>query len=232
VASSDEVISAVREGLAELADSDAAAPMQAYMKSTMPFRGVKTPALVALVRRVIAERPLRNRASWEFTVLALWDDACFREERYAALDLCAHRSALAWQGADTIRLYDRFIVDGAWWEFVDTVATRLVRPILLADRLGVEPVVRRWAGDDDMWRRRAAILVQVGAGGATDTTLLADVIDANLADRHFFIRKAIGWALRDYARTDPEWVRSFVDARADRLSPLSIREATRHLDPP
>jgi 3-methyladenine DNA glycosylase AlkD len=129
-------------------------------------------------------------------------------------------------------LYDHFIVDGAWWDFVDTVATRLVRPILVADRASVEPVVRRWAGDDELWRRRAAILVQVGARGATDTELLADVIDANVADRQFFIRKAIGWALRDYARTDPDWVRSFVDARADRPSPLSIREATRHLDPP
>jgi 3-methyladenine DNA glycosylase AlkD len=232
VAACDDVISAVRLGLAELADPNAAAPMQAYMKSSMPFRGVKTPARVAMVRRILAERPLSDRWSWESTVRALWDEARFREERYVALNLSGHRSARPWQDASTVRLYDHFIVDGAWWDLVDTVATRLVRPILVAERAGVEPIVRRWAGDDDMWRRRAAILVQVGARGATDVELLADVVDANAADRQLFIRKAIGWALRDYARTDPAWVRSLVDARADRLSPLSIREATRHLDRP
>ena len=104
-----------------------------------------------------------------------------------------------------------------------------MRPILVADRTGVEATVRRWAVDDDMWRRRAAILAQVGARRATDVDLLAYVVDANLDDRRFFIRKAIGWALRDFAKSDPDWVRWFVDTRADSLSPLSRREATRHL---
>jgi 3-methyladenine DNA glycosylase AlkD len=230
VAVPDPLVAALRHGLAELADADAAPPMQAYMKSAMPFRGVKTPARVALVRRVVADRPPGDRARWEAVVRALWDGAEFREERYVALDLCVHRLARPWQDADTLPLYDHLVVDGAWWDHVDTVATRLVRPVLVADRPGVEPTVRRWAVDDDMWRRRAAILAQVGAKRATDVALLADVVDANVDDRRFFIRKAIGWALRDLAKTDPAWVRGFVDARAERLSPLSRREATRHLD--
>jgi 3-methyladenine DNA glycosylase AlkD len=79
----------------------------------------------------------------------------------------------------------------------------------------------------DLWRRRSGIIVQIGAKASTDITLLTDAIVANLADLDFFIRKAIGWALREYAKTDPTWVRSFVDTHD--LSPLSRREATKHL---
>jgi 3-methyladenine DNA glycosylase AlkD len=231
VAGPPTLAAALRDGLAQLADAEAAPPMQAYMKSAMPFRGVKTPARVAMVRRVVVERPPGDRAGWESTVLSLWDGAEYREERYVALDLCGHRSARRWQDAETISLYDHFIVDGAWWDLVDPVATRLVGPVLVADRRRVEPIVRRWSVDADMWRRRAAILVQIGARHATDVALLADVIDANADGADFFIRKAIGWALRECAKTNPQWVRAFVDARAGRLSPLSVREATRHLSP-
>ena len=101
--------------------------------------------------------------------------------------------------------------------------------MLAAHRAAVEPTVRRWSVDPDRWLRRSSIICQLGARTSTDRALLADVIDANLADREFFVRKAIGWALRQYARTDPDWVRSFVAARRAALSPLSYREAVKHL---
>ena len=85
----------------------------------------------------------------------------------------------------------------------------------------------RWSGDEDLWIRRIAILSQLGRRDRVDRELLSDVIEPNLGDREFFIRKAIGWALREYARVDPDWVRSFVAAHD--LSPLSRREATKHL---
>jgi 3-methyladenine DNA glycosylase AlkD len=92
----------------------------------------------------------------------------------------------------------------------------------------VTPVIRSWARDPDLWLRRTAVLCQLGDKGATDLGLLSEVIEANAGDREFFVRKAIGWALRDYARTDPGWVLAYVEAHPS-LSPLSRREALKHL---
>jgi 3-methyladenine DNA glycosylase AlkD len=119
-------------------------------------------------------------------------------------------------------------VTGAWWDLVDEL-TRPVGAVLRAVGPPAASVVRAWSTDDDLWLRRAAILCQLGARAGTDRVLLADCIAPNLADREFFIRKAIGWALRDLARTDPVWVAAYVRAAGDRLSPLSRREATKHL---
>jgi 3-methyladenine DNA glycosylase AlkD len=221
---------ALRDGLAALADPVNAPAMQAYMKSAMPFRGVPTPARRQLVRDVLAASGApADRKEWAATVGELWERATYREERYVALDLCAHRSARAWQDAAAVPMYDHFIVTGAWWDHVDTVAIGLVGPILRADRPGVEPVVRAWIDDPDRWRRRAAVIVQNGAKAATDTELLTDAVLANAADPDFFLRKAIGWALREHAKTDAGWVRAFVAAHRAELSPLSVREATKHL---
>jgi len=88
--------------------------------------------------------------------------------------------------------------------------------------------MREWADDEHLWLRRSAVICQVGAKERTDPVLLADVIEPNLSDRDFFVRKAIGWALRDYARTRPEWVKTFVSSH-ESLSGLSRREALKHL---
>jgi 3-methyladenine DNA glycosylase AlkD len=224
-----DLAAALRDALAAAADPAKAPAMQAYMKSAMPFRGVPTPERRQLTKAVLRDvGPPGDRETWLRTVTDLWDDAAFREERYVALDLCAMRPARRWQDATLLPTYDHFIVSGAWWDHVDTVAG-LLGPILRDDRTTVEPTIRAWITDDDLWRRRTSIIVQNGAKSATDTVLLADAIVANLADRDFFIRKAIGWALREYAKTDPTWVRTFVAAHDDRLSPLSRREATKHL---
>jgi len=224
------LVAALREGLAALGDAEKAPQMQAYMKSAMPFRGVQTPRRRRLVRDVLATHGApATRDAWIATVRELWDDAAYREERYVALDLCAHRSARAWQDPDALPLYDHLVVTGAWWDLVDPVATHLVGPILRAAPDEVAPVVRGWSRDPDRWRRRAAVIVQIGAKAATGTALLADAVTANLADPDFFLRKGIGWALREYAKTDPGWVRAFVDAHRHELSPLSLREATKHL---
>jgi 3-methyladenine DNA glycosylase AlkD len=222
-----ELLLGVRDGLAALADPVKAPQMQAYMKSAMPYRGVGTPPRRTLMKELLAARFPADRATWEATVRALWDDAAYREERYAAIDLCAHRTARAWQDAATVALYQHFIVTGAWWDHVDAVAIHLVGPILRSDPARVEPRIRGWMTDDDRWLRRSAIIVQIGSKRATDTGLLAAAIEPNVDDPDFFIRKGIGWALREYAKTDPEWVRSFVAVHE--LAALSRREATRRL---
>jgi 3-methyladenine DNA glycosylase AlkD len=203
--------------------------MQAYMKSAMPFRGVPSPLRRALVRETLSGRTWSSIDDWEHVVATLWDGAHYREERYLALDIAAHRTARPFQTLDRMPLYDHFVVTGAWWDHVDTVAGTLIEPLLAAHREDLTPTMRAWSVDADLWRRRTSIICQLHANAATDTGLLAETIVANLTDRDFFIRKAIGWALRQYARTDPGWVREFVAAHERAMSGLSRREALKHL---
>ena len=202
---------------------------QRYMKSTMPFHGVRTPEARALVRSEVSAHPLPDRATWEATIRELWDGAEFREERYAATFATGHRRCRPFQDPDAVPLYEHMVVTGAWWDHVDTIAAHLIGPIQRSHRPALDDTMRAWAVDADRWRRRTAIIHQLGAKGATDPHLLTEVIVPNLADRDFFIRKAIGWALREYAWTEPDWVRRFVAIHADSMSPLSRREAMKHL---
>ena len=235
-----DLVRTVRQMLASAADPDNAGPMQAYMKSAMPYRGVQAPALRSLLRPLLAAHALPDEETWHATMLELWDGAQFREERYAALALARHRRAREYQQVHTLGLYEHLIRTGAWWDLVDETST-LVRDLLLAHPEEVSPVLRSWAVDDDMWVRRSAVICQVGARDRCDQGLLTWSIEQNLDGstrttpalspygREFFIRKAIGWALRDHARTDPDWVREFVVAHESELSGLSKREALKHL---
>ncbi|NYH90653.1 DNA alkylation repair protein [Actinopolymorpha rutila] len=223
------LVEAVRAGLAAAGDPERAERMQAYMKSAMPFRGVPAPALKQVCREVLPEHPVGDRASWAATVRTLWDDAAFREERYAALALTGHRAYRRWQDTGTLALYEHLAVTGAWWDYVDEIAANRVGPILAGDPAAVAPVLLDWAAGEDIWLRRVAILAQLKAKGTTDTALLRACLSPSLGQSEFFLRKAIGWALREYARTDPTWVLAYVAEQEDRLAPLSRREALKHL---
>ncbi|ONH61433.1 DNA alkylation repair protein [Frankia sp. CcI49] len=224
-----QLVAAVRAALAGAADPAKAPAMQAYMKSEMLFRGVPKPVRERALRPVLAERTLPSQSSWRATVRALWREAEYREERYAAIDLTGHRAYRGYQRADTLDLYEEMITTGAWWDYVDEIASRRVGPLLAADPTAIRPVMLRWSRDGDLWRRRTSIICQLSFKAATDLDLLYACIDANLDDRDFFIRKAIGWALRQYAWTNPAEVRRFVTARGDSLSPLSRREALKNI---
>jgi len=104
-----------------------------------------------------------------------------------------------------------------------------VGPILRTESPDVAPTLRTWSTDDDIWRRRTSIIAQVGAKGDTDLDLLTDCLAPNLGRREFFVRKAIGWTLREYAKTDPDWVRRYLADHGDQMSGLSRREASKHL---
>ena len=221
---------AVRAALAAAGDPVRARGAQAYMKSAMPFHGVPVPEVRRIARAELAAHPPPDRRTWHDTVLELWDGAEHREERYAALALVRSPRAAAYQDLASLELYRHLVVTGAWWDLVDELA-HAVGAVLRDVGPPAVAVMRAWSRDDDLWLRRAAILCQLGAGAGTDRELLADCLDANLADPAFFIRKAIGWALRDHARVAPDWVRAFVDAHDAELSGLSRREAMRHLSP-
>ena len=221
-----ELIDAIRDRLQAAADPGRAAGAQAYMKSQMPSLGVRVPEVRRIVKAAAADHPPGSLAELQSTVLALWRSASCREERYAAIELTGLKPAVG--ELSMLALYEEIIRTGAWWDLVDGVAHRL-GALLQVHRAEVTPVLGRWSRDDDFWVRRASITAQLGAKAATDTALLAAVIEANLDDPEFFIRKAIGWALRQYARTDPAWVRAFVQRHWDELSPLSCKEALRNL---
>jgi 3-methyladenine DNA glycosylase AlkD len=221
-----ELIAAIRSGLRAAADPARAAGTQAYMKSDMPSLGVRVPEVRRIVRTAARELPPASLEDLTSTVLELWRNAACREERYAAIDLTGLRVAAG--EFSMLPVYEEIIRSGAWWDFVDGVSHRL-RGLLLAHSPEMAAELRRWSKDGDFWIRRASITAQLGAKSATDTALLGDVILANLADREFFIRKAIGWALRDYSATDPDWVRTFVHRHRAGLSPLSAAEALRKL---
>jgi 3-methyladenine DNA glycosylase AlkD len=226
----------LRGRIAEVADPARAPAMQAYMKSAMPFRGVSAVPLRRICRAVLDHHRLADRATWERAVRLLWDDAAYREERYAAIALTGHRLYRGFQDAATLDLYFHLVVTGGWWDLVDGVAANRVGPTLRADPQTVTPIIRAWARDEDLWVRRTAVLCQLRSKDDTDTALLDEVLAANLeGSRHghdFFIRKAVGWALRDFARTDPAWVASFVEVHADQMSDLTRREALKRLHPP
>ena len=203
--------------------------MQAYMKSAMPYYGVNAPLQKDIWRRVFRARLLIDEAVWRATVLELWRTARFREERYAAIALTGERAYAPYQTLDALPLYEELIVTGAWWDYVDVIAGKRVGALLDRFPRDMKPVLRAWSRSADLWKRRAAILAQLGFKQATDLRLLYACIEPNLADREFFIRKAIGWALRQYAWTDPKEVRRYVRANRARLSGLSLREALKNI---
>jgi len=214
------LVETVRAELAARARPDKAPDTQAYLKSAMPLYGVPRAGHREIAR---ALPPLEDFGAWRDFVLTLWRGAEHREERYVALDVIALPRYRGFRTMQALPLYEELIVTGAWWDLVDPIATRRLEE-LWPD---VVPVLREWSVGEDMWLRRSAILAQAHRKADTDFARLAELIEPNRGDREFFIRKAIGWALREYAKTDPKAVASYCDTHG--LSALSRREALKHI---
>lgn len=227
------LVDGVRAAIGSAGDAERAETQQRYMKSAMPYRGITSPQLRALLRPELRAHPPTDRATWEASVRELWDGAQFREERYAALAVARHRAARGWLDPDALPMLHHLVVTGAWWDLVDETAAHLVGPVLLEHRAKVTPVMDRWAQADNLWVRRTAILSQLTHKEATDAALLERCVLTNLEGspygHEFFVRKALGWALREHAKTDPAWVLDLVDRESRRMSWLTRREAMKHL---
>lgn len=208
------------------ADPDKAAPMAAYMKTDMPFYGVQRPGRRAVLASVADLRPTTPE-EYEAGVLALWT-LPHREEKYLAIDVARHWSEFIQPGA--LPLYERLIREGAWWDLVDGVAPYLVGRLLLEHREAMTPVLETWIDDPDLWIRRAAIIAQLKHRERTDADMLFRFCLARAHETGFFIRKAIGWALREHSKAAPEAVAAFLAENRNRLSTLSVREGSRVLD--
>jgi len=213
--------------LGAVADPERAVGMAAYLKTDLPCYGVTKPERVPIQRAIVKEFPVESRAEYEAGVLELWRRP-HREEKYLAIAL--GRAYPQYITLSSVPLYRQMIVQGAWWDLVDDVAIRLVGHVLYHQRDRMTPRVAAWVGDPDLWLRRTSLIAQIGHKEATDEELLFGACLARMAEAEFFIRKAIGWALRSYAATNPDAVLSFALAHRDAMSGLSFREATKHLE--
>ncbi len=238
-----ELVAEVRRAIAATGDPARALAQQAYMKSTMPYQGITSAELKALLRPIMNDRRAEfpDQVSWSAAILDLWDDAVVREHRYAALAVARHRGSKRWRTPGTLTLYEHLIVTGAWWDLVDDTASHLVGDLLRRYPCEVAPTIYAWTTTNNLWLRRASLICQLGRKQATDLDLLTAAVIRNLEGtesagpngrQDFFIRKAIGWALRDYSRTDPDWVRRFVEAHRPQMAGLTIREALSHVRSP
>ena len=220
-----ELLSALRKA----ADPERARGQQAYMKSTQPFFGITIPEVRKVTRAIVRRYPFDTPVTWQATIRSVWRKAKKREERYAAVELLLHPNYLKWLTPERIDLVEELVVTGAWWDFVDAIAGTGVGAMLTAYPAETALILRRWAGDNDQWKRRTAILAQLRLKKATDPELLFGVIEPSIAHNDFFLRKGIGWALREYSKVEPETVVDYVTRNASRLSPLSKREALKVL---
>ena len=222
----DRVARRAQEMLRRFADPAAAGPMAAYMKTRMPFYGVKKPQRNQIVRALEREFEIDDVETYQRIVARLWT-LPHREERYLAIQLAQSFPRLI--GIGSIDLYERLIREGAWWDLVDDVAIRLVGRVWLENRDEVAARMDRWIEDDDLWIRRAAIIAQIRHKASTDHRRLFSYCRRRAFEKEFFIRKAIGWALREYSKTDPRRVGRFLSQNRDRLSGLSYREGAKVL---
>jgi 3-methyladenine DNA glycosylase AlkD len=225
---SRSLVAAIHAALGAAADPAKAPAMQRYMKSSMPYLGVPTPPHRRICRELFARHSLDDFASWHDTVLALWRGATHREHRYAAIELASAKRYAEFQTTRALPMYEEMIVSGAWWDYVDTLAHRL-GDILRHEPARMKARLRVWARSPDLWKRRAAILSQLGFKRETDIALLHDCIAPSMRSDEFFLRKAIGWALRDFAWSDPATVVRYVKRWEDDLSPLTRREALKNV---
>jgi 3-methyladenine DNA glycosylase AlkD len=214
--------------MAAAADPAKAPGMQAYMKSTMPYYGINSPQVEAICKKVFGEHPFPSCREWRAAILELWRVARYREERYAAMRLISlkrHRDCVT---PELMPVLEEMVVTGAWWDYVDEIA-HVIGDLLRSHPKAMRPLMRAWSKDPHLWKRRVSIICQISFKRDTDLDLLYSNIEPNLADRDFFIRKAIGWALRAYAWTDPLEVARYVRAHEAELSGLSRREALKNI---
>lgn len=231
-----DLVADLRARFATHADPALAAPMQAYMKSALPFLGIPAPLRRRLTAEAVAAHPCADTPALAQAMEALWREARFREERYAAVELPRlGRRHPKLVSLALLPLAEHFVVDGAWWDLVDDLSGNLIARLLERHPQEMKPVLRRWARGDELWLRRAAMLAQRKLEAAAfDPVLLYDTILPSLGDPRFadefFIRKGIGWALRERSYAAPDEVRAFCREYAAQLAPLTRREALKAIE--
>jgi 3-methyladenine DNA glycosylase AlkD len=201
-----------------------ALPMQKYMKDTSTFLGIKSPDRVALFKKFIKENPPPQYSEVLDIVKELWAMP-HRELHYCAIDLLFMQRK-NYQKEDYL-IFEKLITQNSWWDSVDSINSNILGYYFKKFPEQIRPVTERWMESNNMWLQRVCLIFQLTYRKETDFALMTDYILVLSESKEFFIQKAIGWALRQYARTNPQAVRHFVENNP--LKPLSIREALKHI---
>lgn len=222
-----QLIKAYKEEFKKNSCKDYAVGAQRYMKSEMPYYGVSSPKKKKIDARLKKEYKLESFEEWFSVVSELWDKAKFREERYAAMTILRQYSE--YHTLKIIPMIEHMIVTGAWWDFIDEISPRVVGDLLKKYPKEMEKTLRSWNKSKHMWLRRASILAQLKFKEETNTKLLSEFIKRTMHEKEFFIRKSLGWALREYSKTNKKWVGDFISKNKASLSGLSIREGSKYV---
>ncbi|MDE7153293.1 MAG: DNA alkylation repair protein [Muribaculaceae bacterium] len=213
----------IRSTLEKNGDPERAAGKAAYMRNKFPFFGLVTPKLRLLCKPFFAEALKSGVIDWEL-LDRCWDDD-HREMQYFVADyLRQMKKHLRYEDIPRI---ERYIRTKQWWDTIDSLDITIGYIGLTDPR--VSELMLKWSVDPDFWVRRVAIDHQLTLKTATDTDLLETILVNNFGSKEFFINKAIGWSLRDYSKTNPQWVRDFINRHGSKMSRLSIREGSKYI---
>ncbi|MGW6737253.1 DNA alkylation repair protein [Streptomyces sp. NPDC055013] len=221
----DTVLERLTATYAAAADPERAAAARAYMKDAAPFLGIPTPERRALSRAVLEGTPRPAEADCTAIALRCWE-LPEREYHYFAVDYLRRHVGRCSSGFLPVTRH--LVTTVSWWDTVDALAAHVVGGLVAADpKLTAD--MDAWIADDDLWVARTALLHQLRYKDHTDASRLFAYCLRQSGHTDFFIRKAIGWCLREYAKTDPEAVREFLARERGRFAPLSVREALKNI---
>jgi len=199
--------------------------MKKYMKDRFEYLGIKSPVRADLLKHFLPIYKDMNRVEWMLVVDQLWN-LNYREYQYVAIDFC--RKKIKEFKVEDLHYLERMITEKSWWDSVDSVASNLIGGYFKMYPKEITPAMNRWTATDNFWLHRTCIIFQLKYGEKTDQKLLFDLCTKYSVETEFFIRKAIGWSLRQYGKFNPDAVKKFISKQ--KLSPLSIREASKYLD--
>ena len=223
-----EVVEAIVVRLADAADPARAEQERAYLKSSLEHRGVRVPHIRAIVKRTFPARPPADHHAVVAVASALWAEPVHERRGAACQALELHERVL---GVDDLPLLERLLREARTWALVDVIAPNVVGPMFERDPAGIGPTLDRWNADDDFWLRRASVLALLRPlrAGEGDWDRFGRYADALWLEKEFFIRKALGWVLRDTAKRRPDLVFDWLLPRAATASGVTIREAIKPL---
>jgi len=216
----------LKNSFAKNADPAQAIPMKKYMRDQFEYLGIQTPKSKTLQKEFYDKYGLPEITELDSILRDLWT-LPQREFQYVAVGLLGRCDKQI--PPKFIKTIEYLIVTKAWWDTVDSIAGGTVGVHFKRFPEVRERYLVKWRASENFWLRRTTILFQLGYKQETDFDLLCEIIRENLGSKEFFINKAIGWSLRQYARIDPKAVQKFVNATKD-LNPLSRREAMKHLE--
>lgn len=209
--------------LQEYADEEKAVPMKKYMKERFEFLGIRSPERRLLTKGFYNTHGLPPKNELEGIVVGLYS-LPQREYHYTAIELADRLMKKSVQ--EDIFLLEYLLEHNQWWDTIDFIAANPVGRIFKQNPELIDIYYSKWNNSSSLWMNRAAILFQLKYKSSTDLQLLSTALEKHASSKEFFHQKAIGWALREYAKTDPEWVKNFVSTH--KLSNLSKREAMKN----